>query len=169
MLRKLRSSYREAGVRRALRRQSKAWEELGGQRDDAFLRFQSHDPAAWFDYRERRAALTNSVAKIIRRTAALREVARDLALSDDDLSQAYRIVLRRSRRPFAIRPYHTPTALMLLPVWLEAVGALYISGCLDGEAEKLEEALISADTTYPLSVLEPLIFSGELVYGQLTA
>ena len=56
---------------------------------------------------------------------------------------------------------------MLLPAWLEAVGALYLSGRLEARVEKLEEALIAMDSTYPLSVLEPLVFSNELAYAGL--
>ena len=169
MFERNRSSYRDARVRKALLRHSAAWKELGELRLEASERWQRGDRNPWIQYRVRRSELVSRLPKIIRRTAPLREVARDLRLTDADLVAAYRTVLRHSRRPLAMPLHHTPTALMLLPVWLEAVGALYLSGRLELEVEKLEDALIAMDSTYPLLVLEPLVFSGELAYAGLSA
>lgn len=168
-LRRLRSSYRDAAVQRRLLQHSQAWKELGEFRLRAFERWQDHDADAWIGYKVRRSELVSEVVKLIRRTAPLREVVRDLGLADADMVAAYRILLRHSLRPFAMPRYHTPTALMLLPAWLEAVGALYLSGLLSKEAERLEKAVISMDSTYPLSVLEPLVLSGELAHAGVSA
>jgi hypothetical protein len=166
---RLRNGYRDARLRRDLHRQSQAWRELGELRSTGFDRWKGRQDDPWHEYRARRAELVGRIAGLVERNPPLAAVARDLGLSDLDLVEVYRKLVRLTVRPWAVQPFHLPSALMLQPAWLEAVGALYLSGGLEAGAGSLEEALIAMDGTYPLRVLEPLVLSGRLVYGDHVA
>lgn len=164
MLEKLRNGYRDARVRRDLLEQSRAWKRIGDLRTSGFERWRSREQDPWHEYRLHRAELVERIATLVEDNAPLRRVARDLGLSRLDLVEAYRKLIRYSVRPWALQPLHLPTALMMQPAWLEAVGALYLSGGLERGAAGLEDALIAMDGTYPLSVLERLMLSGRLAH-----
>ncbi len=166
MLQGIRHSYRDARLRRALLRQSREWRELDALRRAAVEGSGGCRRDAWLRYGERRAELVDRAASIVFANTSLREVASDLGLSRIDVAHAYRRLIRFSRRPWALEPHHLPTALVLLPDWLEAVGALYLAGDLEKGVAGLEDALIAMDGTYPLSVIEPLVFSGRLIHTQ---
>jgi hypothetical protein len=166
MFEKLRNGYRDARIRDDLMAQSQVWREMGDLRNSAFERWQERADDPWNEYRSRRAEIIERIATLVERNPPLRTVARDLGLSSLDLIEAYRKLIRHSVRPWASAPLHLPTALMLQPAWLEAVGALYLSGGLEARAGELEEALIALDGTFPLTVLEPLVLSGRLAYAE---
>ncbi len=166
MLERLRQNRRDARLRRDLLRQSRDWKDLGTFRQAAFEAWRSGASNPWKSYGARRRELIEQIASIVFSNASLREVASDLGMSRLDVAEAYRKLIRHSSRPWAVQPYHLPTALMLLPAWLEAVGALYLAGELDKGVADLENALITMDGTYPLSVIEPLVFSGRLAHAQ---
>ena len=158
MLERLRNRFQDARLRRDLHRQSAAWLDLGGLLGDTTRR-----EDAWEIYSVRRRELVDEIVPLVVSNAPLGRVVRDLGLSRMDLREAYRSLVRHSSRPWALEPGHLPTMLMLQPAWLEAVGALYLAGRLEGHVGDLEEALIATDDTYPLSVLEVLVLPGWLV------
>lgn len=159
MLGELHRHYRDTRARRALGQQSRRWERLSEIRATAFERWSGGEEDPWLEYRDRRNGVLARIAWLVRTTPSTREVARSLEIHDTELVAAYSIVVRRCQRPSAAQPYHLPTALMLLPIWLEAVCTLYRQDRLDDELPALERAFIDLDNTYPLSVVEPLLFS----------
>ncbi len=166
MFERFRHNYRDARLRRDLLRHSTAWKDVGALRHAALESWHGHERNPWARYGARRQELIDEIGPIVFANTSLRRVARDLGLSRLDLAEAYRRLIRHSSRPWAVQPYHLPTALMLLPAWLEAVGALYLAGSLEAGVAELEEALIAMDGTYPLSVIEPLVLSGRLAHAQ---
>ena len=165
MLGELHRHYRDTRVRRALRQQTRRWDRLSEIRGRAFERWRAGENDPWVEYRDRRNGVLARIVWLIRTTPSTREVARNLAIHDTELVAAYSIVVRRCQCPSAARPYHLPTALMLLPIWLETVCTLYREGRLDDELPALERAFIELDNTYPLSIVEPPLFSRQLALG----
>ena len=167
MLERIRQRYKETQVRSVLMRHSQRWWQLGASRQTAFEQWNRGDDDPWTEYLDLRNGLIARIAWLVRVTPPLRDVARDLEMHEAELVAAYSILVRRCRRPSAVQPYHLPTALMLLPSWLEVVCALYKAGRLEEEAADLETALIELDQDSPLLDQRVTATSNRLANGAL--